>query len=185
MIVIRSLLPRRFEWVLFRAETLPEPNLAGLEVVRFGPGEPVGHAEYAWLRDRFSRLSLWYLLSRHRRGGGWVFLARCEGKLCHYTLLGPAARFRRRFPTIDTNALLIGPCLTTSDFRGRAIYPRMIQHVVHSLHREGHGPFLIHTDTTNYPSVCGIEKAGFVRCGVWAGRRALFGAWVNSKRLSN
>ena len=55
----------------------------------------------------------------------------------------------------------IGPCWTNPSFRGRGIYPYVLQQIVS---RVGHRCWMI-VDEKNNSSIRGIEKAGFQRIG--------------------
>lgn len=80
---------------------------------------------------------------------------------------------------------MLGPCLTEEPFRGRAIYPRMLAHMVNTLHEQGHGPFYVYTNCGNTASIRGMEKAGFERCGVWQGKRYLMDLRVVSRQIAD
>ena len=183
---IRSLLPRRFERVLSRAESATPLDLSDISVEEVAPGHTLNIEQKAFLLKHMRGISLWRLLQWHRRGVGWVFLAKCEGRYAFYVLVTPANRYRRIFPVMtEPKALLLGPGLTETDFRGRSIHPRMLQHVVCALSERGWGPFYGSTSSTNAAALRGIAKAGFQRCGVWAGVRALFNLIVITRRVSD
>jgi RimJ/RimL family protein N-acetyltransferase len=184
--IIRTLLPRRFEWVLYRTAQLPPPDVSDLTIEVVEPRQALTPPQHAYLARRVRRLSLWYLLRWRRQGQGWLFLVRSADRYCHYTFVTPGHRYRRLFPIItEPRALLIGPCLTEAELRGRAIYPRVLQHVVATLAECGYGPFYIDTSLDNVASIRGMEKAGFKRCGVWRGRRALGNLLVCSRRVAD
>lgn len=69
-----------------------------------------------------------------------------------------------KFPFMDRNDLEIGPCYTYPAFRGNGIYPKVLSEICR---RRGNNTssFYMIVDETNLPSIKGIEKAGFVRCG--------------------
>lgn len=58
------------------------------------------------------------------------------------------------------NDFEIGPCRTYPDFRGRGIYPIVIDHIVHNYGGED-TTFYMSVSMANTSSVRGIEKAGF------------------------
>jgi RimJ/RimL family protein N-acetyltransferase len=186
MLVLRAVRLRREQAAVYRAESLRPADMTGLAVEVLGPGDRMQPDQREFLGRHSSTLALWYLLRWRRRGCGWVLFGRIERRLCHYTFVTPARRYRRMIPLLkEPRALLIGPCLTEEEFRGRAIYPRVLGAAVGMLRERGWGPFYIHTNPLNAASVRGIEKAGFTRCGVWDIRRVFFNLWVSSRRIGD
>ena len=184
--VWRALCPRRFQRVLFRADRLPEEDVGDLDVEIVEPRMPVSDMQRAFITRDTPDFSLWRLMWWQRRGHAWIFFARNAGEYCHYTWVTPACRTRRVFPIVrERDALLIGPCSTDSRFRGRSIYPRMLRHTVQTMQLRGYGPFYISTSVTNEASIRGISKAGFTRCGVWAGASALCGHCALTRRVAD
>jgi RimJ/RimL family protein N-acetyltransferase len=184
--IVRTLLPRRYNWVLYRASRLPRPDITDLSVEVVEPRQPLTPAQCAYLGRHIRRFNLWYLLRWQRSGQGWLFLVRCSAEYGHYTFVTPGRRYRRFFSIItEPRALLIGPCLTEPGLRGRTIYPRVLQHVVGLLGERGYGPFYIDTSLDNVASIRGMEKAGFTRCGVWSGTRVLWNLLVWGRRTAD
>ena len=183
--IIRACLPRRFEWVFYRAEAIAPPEANELEIQIVGPRTGPSEDQLAFLREHMRALSLRRLLRWRCRGCGWVYFASMDGRFCHYSFVTPAARYRKFCPEIPANALLIGPCMTMPAARGRSIYPRVIQQIAYDLTQEGRGPVYIQTDTTNAASIRGMEKAGFTKCGVWAGRRAFFDLITRARKVGD
>jgi hypothetical protein len=184
--ILRLLLVRSFEWVLYEAESLEPADLSGLTLEKVGPQDAFTLEQREFLGRHIRRLSLWHLLKWKRRGRGWVFFAGCDDTYAHYTFVTPASRYRKIFPMLrGPKALLIGPCLTEENFRGRSIYPRVLQYVVSNLADDGYGPFYIDSSPDNTPSIRGVEKAGFQRRGVWAGKRFFLDAFVATRRVGD
>jgi GNAT superfamily N-acetyltransferase len=183
--VWRRFLPRRFEWVLFKTDSVPVIDIGDLAIEEVGPGQSLSPAQGGYLKSRIPAPTLYWMLRWQRRGNGWVFVAACDQKLCHYTFVTPARRYRRIFPMPEEEALLVGPSATDVEFRGRAIFKRVLAHVVHTLAERGHGPFYADTSVANTVSIRGIEKVGFQRCGVWAGKRWPLDLHVTSHRVSD
>lgn len=122
MQIIRVFGLRKFEWVLFKVETVPPPDLSDLTVEEIGPGESPDPDQGAFLRRHISAISLARLLRWHRRRTGWAFLARREGRYAFYVFVTPGLRRQRAFPVIsEQKSLLLGPAFTEPDFRGRGI----------------------------------------------------------------
>ena len=178
-------MPPWSEWVLYRASSLQAPDLSDLRVEIVGPGQSLNREQKSFLRQDIPTLRLWHFLRFHRRGEGWIFFASSGERLCHYTFVTPGQAYRRMFSIIEPDAQMIGPCFTEAAFRGRAIYPRLLCHVVSALGKSGRGPFYIYTHPGNLPSIRGMEKAGFVRCGVWSGKRYFLDLRVVSRWVAD
>jgi len=58
----------------------------------------------------------------------------------------------------------IGPCFTYPKFRGKGVYPQMLKYISSNVGAENSIFYMI-VDETNLPSIKGIEKAGFQKCG--------------------
>ncbi len=69
-----------------------------------------------------------------------------------------------KFPFLGKKDFIIGPCFTHPDFRGKGIYPMVLDYIVNLL-GEKDTKFYMVVDSENTPSIKGIEKAGFERCG--------------------
>lgn len=67
-----------------------------------------------------------------------------------------------KFPFLSKSSAEIGPCNTHLDFRGRGIYP-MVLNYIRSMGAYTDYYMLVKTDNTS--SIRGIEKAGFLRIG--------------------
>jgi len=183
---VRFLCPRAFEYVLWRADSLPAPDLPELAVERVGPGQELSAPERAFLRRHIGWTTLWRLMRWPKAGKGWLFLGRWDGQYCHYSFVTVARRYRKVFPVMEgERALLIGPCLTDERFRGRSIFPGVLRHIVSTLAGEVAGPFYIHATADNHASLRAIEKAGFSRVGTWAGTRWMLNARVRSERVGS
>ncbi len=182
---MRKLLPSKFEYVLYRSEDLPQPDVTDLEIEVIGPGQKTNAGQRQCL-DVFhlSALNLMMFRGLISKKTCWVFLAKMSGQYCHYTFVTAAKRYAKVFPVIvEPKAILVGPCFTDESVRGRGIYPRVVQYAVNLLQQQGFGPFYIHTDTTNIASIRGMEKARFIRAGVWRGWRCLRNMVVVSHKV--
>lgn len=185
MSIVQRLMPPWAESVLYRASSLQAPDLSDLRVEIVGPGQSLNPEQKNFLRQDIPALRLWRFLRFHRRGQGWLFFASSGKQLCHYTFVTPGRAYRRMFSVIEPDAQMIGPCLTVEAFRGRGIYPRLLRHVVNTLGKRGLEPFYIYTQPGNTKSIRGMEKAGFVRCGVWRGKRYFLDLRVVSRRVAD
>jgi len=175
------ILPTRSNWVAYVCDGSPAiPETAGLQVMAVGPNTALSPEQRGFLESRISVLSLTYLLRWHKKGLGWLFFVKSGDDFAHYAFVTPARRYARYFPMMNSEeALLIGPCFTEPEFRGRSIYPRVLQYIVTTLRNEGFGPFYIHTSIDNKASIRGMEKAGFRQLARWTGIRAICGTVVS------
>jgi hypothetical protein len=181
-----AMLPRRFKYIVFRAESLPTPDLHDLTIEIVEPRQALSQEAREFILQELSEAGLRTMLRWQQRGEGWIFLARCEGEYCNYTMATPARRESKLFPVMcEPKALQIGPGYTNAKFRGRAIHPRVRQNLVRYFVERGYGPFYGAVLPHNQASIRVQEKAGFVRCGVWVGTKALWGWWITSRRISD
>ena len=73
-----------------------------------------------------------------------------------------------KFPFLPKKAAEIGPCYTHVDFRGRGIYPMVLNYVLSSGYYQEYYMLVAQNNTA---SIRGIEKAGFKRIGMVVKRR--------------
>lgn len=94
-------------------------------------------------------------------GKAQVYYVQSGNDIVHTSYVIPACV---KFPFMDRKDLEIGPCYTYPAFRGNGIYPKVLSEICR---RKGNDTFLFYmiVDEMNLPSIRGIEKAGFVRCG--------------------
>lgn len=167
--------PKWSHCVLFEADSLPRIDLDGLNIEEVKPGDKLTKEQKNYLLRDITFLRLWRLMRYQKYDRGSIFFARLKGEICHYTFLNPGATYKKMFPKIKCNSWMIGPCMTSAEFRGRRIYPKVISHVVNSPNSEGSMKFYIYTHSSNGSSLKGIEKTGFTPCGQFKTKRYLLG----------
>jgi RimJ/RimL family protein N-acetyltransferase len=100
--------------------------------------------------------------------GGELFLAFSEGKLAHVARLynypgicevhplevGP-------FIKLKEDEAYIGHCRTHPKFRGKNIYPVVLQHIMRYVAEKNKNRIFITVSPGNLPSIKGLKKAGF------------------------
>lgn len=86
------------------------------------------------------------------------FRIEIEGKLIHRSRVFHKSHLLTSFH-FPKPFLVIGDCLTDSNYRGMGIYPKTIQYIATSYSSDKHVFILVSND--NIPSIKGIEKAGF------------------------
>lgn len=70
--------------------------------------------------------------------------------------------------TVPGRALFIYGCYTEPRFRGQNIYAAALTHLLRDYRERGYEMAFMRVHRGNRPSITGIEKAGFTRCGnVW------------------
>ena len=95
-------------------------------------------------------------------GKAQIYYVQSGNYIMHTSYVVPACF---KFPFMNRYDLEIGPCYTYPAFRGMGIYPKVLTEIC----RKRAGAvlsFYMIVDEANLPSIKGIEKAGFVRCGV-------------------
>lgn len=101
---------------------------------------------YFWVIT-FGKYRIYYLLDNDR--------------VVHTSYLVPKCS---KFPFMGKNDLEIGPCFTEEQYRRKGGYAYMLERITTSAEYENAHFYMIVRDT-NLPSVKGIEKSGFERCG--------------------
>lgn len=89
-----------------------------------------------------------------------VFVAN-DDDLMHTSYVIPKCS---KFPFWGKEDYEIGPCFTLPKYRGKGIYPAVLRYICKNIGSEKSVFYMI-VDESNQPSIKGIEKAGFVRCG--------------------
>lgn len=77
-----------------------------------------------------------------------------DNKVIHVSYVVPKCY---KFPFLDSNSVEIGPCVTEKEYRGRGIYPFVLNNIVSTV--KGRKFMIIHD--TNKSSIRGVLKAGF------------------------
>lgn len=80
----------------------------------------------------------------------------CNGVFAHSSLINPKCI---KYPFLDNNEYVIGPCITEKAFRGQGIYPYVLNWITESYCENARYYMFVNDD--NYASIRGIEKAGF------------------------
>lgn len=173
-----QLAPSWSDCVLFEIDSLPYLELKGIIIEEVGPGDTPAKDQMEFLSRDISSLRLWRLMRFQKRGKGVIFFARVENELCHYTFSNPGTAYKRMFPIIGSNCMMIGPCMTDERFRGQRIYPKVLAHVVNSMQSAGKDKCYIYTHPSNIPSIRGIESVGFKLCGCCKTKRYLLGLYI-------
>jgi hypothetical protein len=114
-------------------------------------------AEKVTLSLLMSRLYFWFIsVGRYR-----IFYLLDGDNLVHSSYVVPKCY---KFPFLERGDYEIGPCLTSENYRKRGVYSYMLQLI--TTNPEFDNPeFYMIVSGDNYPSIRGIEKAGFQRCG--------------------
>lgn len=94
-------------------------------------------------------------------GKAQIYYVQSGNEIIHTSYVIPACA---KFPFMSRNDLEIGPCYTYPAFRGKGIYPKVLSEICRRRGNDTSSFYMI-VDETNLPSIRGIEKAGFVRCG--------------------
>ena len=114
-----------------------------------------------WENKSFETLAVRCLFQIITLGKAKVYCYRYNGELVHTSYLLPKCY---KFPFLSKWDYEIGPCFTYPKWRGKWIYPQMLKYICSSIGTEKSVFYMI-VDETNLPSIKGIEKAGFQRCG--------------------
>ena len=91
-----------------------------------------------------------------------VYATSDSGDIMHSSYVIPRCI---KFPFLQKYDYEIGPCVTNPQYRGRGIYPNVIKYICSNFTQEG-AVFYMIVSANNTPSIRGIEKAGFEKCGM-------------------
>lgn len=103
----------------------------------------------------------------HFQSGGELFLAFSSGKLAHYCWMFfyPGFKEQLAYIHLKSDEAHIATAHTTPEFRGKNIYPVVLQHLLNYAKTKGINTIYITSLLKNTASVRGIEKAGFSKFG--------------------
>ena len=109
------------------------------------------------LRIVLVRLSFWFMTF----GKAKIYYRRADsGQMMHTSYVLPRCF---KFPFLNKSDYCIGPCVTYPEFRGKGIYPAVLNAICQSYPTDT--IFYMIVSDTNLPSIRGIEKAGFENVG--------------------
>ena len=94
-----------------------------------------------------------------------------SGKLVHNSFLFKKAHVLR---LLGKKGPVIGDCVTSPEYRGRSIYPFVINKIALESLKEGHKEVFVIVNSGNQASIRGIEKAGFHQFAHVKAKRFLF-----------
>ena len=104
--------------------------------------------------------------------GGEIFLAFSEGKLAHIArlcyypgVIGSNPLEIHPPVRIKENEVYLGFCQTGSEFKGKNIYPAVLQYIIKYAFENNKKKCFISTSSSSAASIRGIEKAGFCFVG--------------------
>ena len=119
----------------------------------------------------------------------WFFITR--GRICVYYCFDGQIKVHQayvmkkcfKFPFMKKGDIHIGPCATPEEYRGQGIYPAVIRKITEDfgLQTDGKTGYMI-VEESNLPSIKGVEKAGFRKCGVLA-RRGFLKVYKEQKNV--
>lgn len=110
------------------------------------------------LKKRLVRLNFWL----QSKGKAKIYFVLSENdEVVHTSFVIPKCN---KFGYLGKHDLSIGPCFTMASHRGKGIYPAVLKAICDEYKSEGIDFYMVVAED-NTPSVRGIEKAGFVKCG--------------------
>lgn len=115
--------------------------------------------EFRSLKNTLVRLNFWFMTYGKAK---IYYLLSSSGCVMHTSYVLPKCF---KFPFLAKGEYCIGPCFTYPTFRGQGIYPTVLNSICQLESYPSDTVFYMVVSDTNTPSVRGIEKAGFERCG--------------------
>lgn len=127
--------------------------------------ELMNHIKHNAYLNPIRKRALLHRLKARFDGGNEPFLAFGEGTLAHVSWLFHPPKVKETLleAHIGNDQRLIGVCLTVPEFRGKNIYPVVLQHILRNVFAQGIKTVFITTSPSNIASIRGIEKVGFRR----------------------
>jgi hypothetical protein len=101
---------------------------------------------------------IWYIISK---GQFTIIYILKNEKTIHTSYIIPK---NLRFPFMNHGDLQIGPCYTSSQFRGKGIYTQVLRYILNN-YLTAEKTIWIYTTFENIPSQKAIERAGFIFSG--------------------
>jgi len=149
--IARFVVPRRVDELLYTADlaaTRPlRPAAVPVLVRRYDLATPSGDTAVD------ARLTAWRA----------CYIGSVDGEAAHQSWLF----FDTTLPSLfgfDGSVPVIGECATADKFRGKGIYPHVLQHILADVRARGLAEQVyILVSAHNAPSIAGIERAGFTR----------------------
>lgn len=138
-----------------------DPGSGEMQLLEFTP-TPVHlfiQGEFKSLKICLVRLSFWLLTWGKAK---IYYMLSSSGRVMHTSYVLPRCF---KFPFLTKDDYCIGPCFTYPEFRGKGIYPAVLNQICQSENYPSDTVFYMVVSDTNTPSVRGIEKAGFEKCG--------------------
>jgi len=134
------------------------------------------------LRDDIDEADVHKQVKDYFDNGGELFLGFSEGKLVHTAWLFYNLRISEIpfFVKIRKDEAYIGNCYTHPEFRGKNIYPVVLQHMLMDAAAKNKKRCFITTIPINLASIRGIEKSGFSFVGKMRMFK-LFGKFFNNQ----
>jgi hypothetical protein len=124
---------------------------------------------------------LYYMYLRLRYGTSETLLGLAwhDKKLAHASWIIPAEACKARYDFIPKGNYIIGPCRTSSCYKGQGIFPFVLQQLVSCL--PGRQECWIFANEDNIASLKGISKAGAKKVGTFVHTRVLWGIFSHLK----
>lgn len=129
------------------------------------------------------RRATMYLRVAYRSLSTHVLLIRLGTEVAAVLWVVPSEAIKRRYSFVQSGTSAIISCVTSSEHRGRGLYPRGIEYVAASGLSER---YVIWAHETNHAGIRGIEKAGGTLVGEFTRKRWLRGiiAKVDYRKLN-
>lgn len=137
-----------------------DSGFIGFEIAEFSPSLFKVYLEGEKHNFKTTFVRLYFQLMTF--GKAKLFCALDEfGKVTHTSYVVPKCF---KFSFLKKGDYIIGPCYTKAEHRGKGIYPQMLGYICSNVGSKS-TVFYMSVDENNFPSVKGIEKAGFKNCG--------------------
>lgn len=132
-------------------------GLYNIDYIRISPLRLFIKNENKSIKNAALRLYFW--LFSH--GKLWVYYVKHGHEIIHTSYVMQKSY---KFPFMKKNDFEIGPCFTKSEYRGKGIYPSVINRIQSDVLTDKNSIYMI-VRSDNISSIKGIEKSGFINVG--------------------
>lgn len=109
-------------------------------------------------KDAILRLYFWF----SSYGKVYIYYVEDNEQIVHTSYV---MKKSYKFPFMKKDDFEVGPCFTISEYRGKGIYPSVINKIKHDMLTEKNRIYMI-VRRDNKSSIKGIEKSGFTKMGM-------------------
>lgn len=164
-VIFERVIARKREYCVYRAETVSSSDEGGEQIAVYDRAHPPAAQIRDAYRAHLGHRSCWLMFRRMRRGQAVLLVLQKNDLLAGIGWIQHWRPLRHEFWWLEDNGVALGPFWTSPALRGQGIYGRLLARAADEARRRGWKPLSIWAESSNTPSIRGIEKAGFESLG--------------------